>query len=198
MSRRTGPSSRPSQLSSWYTSLPPPRSEANLTEKIIVTLVAKEVTSPQTIVVASDPQSESITHAKCSGRSINVRKGEKFNLNIDIQPYRDETGRHLPGAVDSVGPPSKFYIKYEDSEALSTQAQTTSNTDARLTVRGGKCQGLAANSWDILNLQHIQLLEVAIHSTGHYYLYLIIEKENSNGSQDLLAKIRTRKVKVSR
>ncbi|KAI1455740.1 hypothetical protein F4805DRAFT_476522 [Annulohypoxylon moriforme] len=197
MNRRTSSAGRLSHLSSWYTSLPPTKSETTSTERIIITLVPKEVTSPQTIVVASECKSESITHAKCSGRSVHVREAEKFNLNIDVQPYRDGTGIHLPGAADAIGPPSKFYVKYEDTEALSTQAQTTSNTDACLTVRGGKCQGLSAYTWDILNLQHIELLEIAIHSPGHYYLYLIIEKESKDGTIELLAKIRTRKIKVS-
>ncbi|KAI1209230.1 uncharacterized protein F4807DRAFT_460922 [Annulohypoxylon truncatum] len=197
MIRQSRLSHRPSKLSTWYTSLPPPMSEETSAESIIVTLVAREVTSPETIVVA-DPQRGCKPHAKCSGKPFDVRKGEQFNLKIDIQPYRDSTGCHLPGAVDAIRPPSYFYVRYEDTDDLSTQAQMTANTDVRVTVRGGKCQGLAANSWDILNLQHIELFKVAIHCPGHYYLYLIVEKENGCGAPELLAKIRTKQFKVSR
>ncbi|KAI0893741.1 hypothetical protein F4806DRAFT_504124 [Annulohypoxylon nitens] len=188
-------SRRPSRLANWYASLPPPRSDTPR-GRIIVTLVAMEVSSPQTIVVAG--RRGSPPHAKCSGQSLNVLKGQEFNLNIDIVPYKDSSGRHLPGAIDALGPASIFYVQYEDTANLSTFARTSSNTEAHITVRGGKCDGLQANSWDILNLQHIQLSNVAIHTVGHYYLHLVIEKEDANGGKsELLAKIRTRKIKVA-
>ncbi|KAI1091551.1 hypothetical protein F5B19DRAFT_502970 [Rostrohypoxylon terebratum] len=194
-SRSRSRSRKPSRLANWYASLPPPRSETPRGQ-VIVTLIAMEVSSPQTIVVAG--RRGSPPHAKCSGQSLNVLKGEEFNMKIDIVPYEDESGRHLPGAIDAIGDPSRFYVQYEDTANLSTTARTSSNTEAQITVRGGKCDGLQANSWDILNLQHIQLSSVAIHDAGHYYLHLIIEKADENGGNpELLAKIRTRKIKVS-
>ncbi|KAI2469759.1 hypothetical protein F4781DRAFT_442301 [Annulohypoxylon bovei var. microspora] len=200
MGRSTRSSRQPSELSLWYTSLPPPRNEAASTQRVTLSLVAVEVTSPDTIVAATGRQSrrsmQPISLVKCEGPTYEVLKGKPFDLSIDFEPYQDESGYHLPGAVDSIGPPSRFYVGYQDTDALSTRAQTISNTDVSITVKGGWCHGLEANSWDILNLYRIELSKIRIYSYGHYYLHLIIEQESHHGAPEVLAEVVTRMIKV--
>ncbi|KAI0150002.1 hypothetical protein F4776DRAFT_659891 [Hypoxylon sp. NC0597] len=203
MSRSTNSRSRPlaQHLPSPTSS---PASSSSLTRIIAMSLVAVEVTSPDTIVVAREselPQSSQPPPVLiCEGPDIYVRKGQKFDITIEIDPDDDDLEGSKTYGTGQIEPMAEIDIKYEESEGFSEKVQAISNSPVNITLSAGKTYGLEATGGNILDLSRVELSEVAIHDSGHYFLHLVIEEveiENGQEVPEILAQITTRKIQVS-
>ncbi|OTA97031.1 hypothetical protein M434DRAFT_8224 [Hypoxylon sp. CO27-5] len=190
------------------THLPSPTSSATSlatsTPTIAMSLVAVEVTSPDTIVVAQESELAQPLRSPpiltCEGPIIYVRKKQKFDITIEIEPDEDELeGPGTSGAVQ-IEPTAEIDINYENSEGFSEEVQAISNSPVNITLSAGKTYGLEATGGNILDLSRVELSEVAIHDSGHYFLHLVIEEvqiENGQEVTEVLAQITTQKIQVS-
>ncbi|KAI0837143.1 hypothetical protein F5Y06DRAFT_297929 [Hypoxylon sp. FL0890] len=179
-------------------------SSAYSTPTITMSLVAVEVTSPDTIVVAREPKSAQPTEPgptlMCEGPIINVRKGQKFDMTIEVE--RDEDDPEDPGALHAhhVEPTAEIDVAYEKSQAFSAEVRAISNSPVNMTLSAGKSYGLKASGGDIMDLTRVELSDVAIHNAGHYFLHLIIEEvetEDDEEVTEILVQIITTKIQVS-
>ncbi|KAI1136038.1 hypothetical protein F5Y05DRAFT_415635 [Hypoxylon sp. FL0543] len=175
------------------------------TRKITMSLVVVEVTSPETIVVAPESESpqptEPVPVLVCEGPHLTVRKGQKFDIIIDVES--DEGGEEHDAATSQdyhIQPVAELDISYENAETLSAEVLAISNSPVNITLTSGRTYGLSEIDGDILDLSRVELFEVALHDPGHYFLHLVIEAmeiENGEEVTKVLAQIITRKVQVS-
>ncbi|KAI1413207.1 hypothetical protein F5Y13DRAFT_189570 [Hypoxylon sp. FL1857] len=190
------------------TQLPSPASSATSsalsTRTIVMSLVAVEVTSPDTIVVAQESGSPQLTQSlpilNCEGPIIYVRKGEKFDITIHVERDDDDAENAGASQNDPDQPTAEIDIGYEEPEGLSGEVQAISNSSVDITLSAGKSYGLSETGGDILDLSRIELSDVAIHELGHYFLHLIIEAVETEDDQEVtevLAQIITQKIQVS-
>ncbi|KAI0384021.1 hypothetical protein F5Y04DRAFT_278019 [Hypomontagnella monticulosa] len=155
-----------------------------------MTLVAVEVTSPETIVVARRYEPPySIPTITCHEPPVRARVGEEIGITIEIE------GNEMP----YYGKPTNYFdINIEDDFPTNPalQARRVPINQVGLSVKRGRYWNLEGPSGGILDLSRIKLDDVAINAAGHYHLHLVIHSKARGDVWEPVMKIISPKVEV--
>ncbi|KAI2630265.1 hypothetical protein GGS26DRAFT_591560 [Hypomontagnella submonticulosa] len=158
-----------------------------------MTLVAFEVTSPETIVVAGPHRPSypmrNIPLMVCDHQTtIHTRVGQKFDITVDIEGNE----------MQHYGEPTEYFdVNIEDgfTRPRTSQVSRMPINLIGLSVSRGGYWSLEGPSDNILALSRIKLEDLVINVAGHYHLFLVIHSTDPEFGEPL-AQIRSKKISV--
>ncbi|KAI1098717.1 hypothetical protein F4804DRAFT_337944 [Jackrogersella minutella] len=179
---------------------PEPTSEENDTTTLTIYSAVQELTSPHTVIVATENELFQPIHTpriiRTQAPPINVRKGQKINLNMDFEYAVTEHVVSRGGEL-TTGPIMEFKIEYDDSTAMGPRANAIQNTTVVVGMEGGYCYGLRPDDPDIRDLSRLEVHGLSFDSPGYYHMHFVIECEKERGDTELLGKIVSQLIMVS-